>query len=81
MKELQLFRHMARSAASLWYDTRGIMLPYVTVVLVVLVGVSLLAVDGAGRAFSLQTQLENIADAAALLGLPNLIASWYTPAS
>ena len=72
MKELQFFRHIARSAASLWYDTRGVMLPYVTVLLVVLVGVSLLAVDGAGRAFSLQTQLQNIADAAALAGAAEL---------
>jgi hypothetical protein len=39
--------------------------------LVVLVGVSLLALDG-GRSYSLQTQLQNIADAAALAGASQL---------
>src|SRR5712692_1450522 len=72
MKVSQSFRHMGRLATSFWYDTSGIILPYVTVLLVVIVGVSLLALDGAGRAYSLQTQLQNIADAAALAGAAEL---------
>ena len=45
------------------------MLPYVTVMLVVIIGVSLLAVDGS-RFMSLQTQMQNAADALALAGRP-----------
>lgn len=56
---------------ALWHDTSGIMLPYVTVMLVVLIGGSLLAVDGA-RYMSLQTQMQNAADALALVGAREL---------
>lgn len=56
---------------SLWQDTRGIMLPYVTIMLVVLIGCSVLAVDGA-RFMSLQTQMQNAADALALAGAREL---------
>jgi hypothetical protein len=59
------------SAAIFWRDTRGIILPYVTVMLVVIVGVSVLALDGA-RYMSLQTQLQNGADALALAGAAEL---------
>src|SRR5712675_2893431 len=52
-------------------DTRGIILPYVTVMLVVIVGLSVLALDGA-RYMSLQTQLQNGADALALAGAAEL---------
>jgi Flp pilus assembly protein TadG len=52
-------------------DTRGMILPYVTVMLVVIVGVSVLALDGA-RYMSLQTQLQNGADALALAGAAEL---------
>ena len=45
-----------------WDDTNGIILPYVTVMLVVIIGVSVLALDGA-RYMYLQTQLQNGADA------------------
>jgi Flp pilus assembly protein TadG len=55
----------------LWDDTRGLMLPYVTTMLVVIVGVSVLAVDGA-RMVSLQTQLQQAADALALAGAAEL---------
>src|SRR5262245_36811017 len=72
MKVPQLFRRVRRFASLLWHDTSGVMLPYVTGLLVIIVGVSLLALDGAGRAFSLQTQLQNIADAAALAGAAEL---------
>src|SRR5579871_306257 len=52
-------------------DTRGVILPYVTVMLVVVVGVAVLALDG-GRLMSLQTQLQNGADALALAGAAEL---------
>jgi Putative Flp pilus-assembly TadE/G-like len=52
-------------------DTRGVILPYVTIMLVVIIGVSLLALDGA-RYMSLQTQLQNGADALALAGAAEL---------
>src|SRR6266480_3269735 len=58
-------------AQVLWNDTSGIILPYVTMMLVVIVGLSVLAVDGA-RLMSLQTQLQNGADALALAGAAEL---------
>ena len=58
-------------ARDLWDDTEGLMLPYVTAMLVVIVGVSVLAVDGA-RMVSLQTQLQQAADALALAGAAEL---------
>src|ERR1700719_2915742 len=61
----------ARSAVVLWDDTRGIILPYVTLMLVAIVGLSVLALDGA-RIMSLQTQLQNGADALALAGAAEL---------
>jgi hypothetical protein len=61
----------ARAFASFWNDTDGVILPYVTVMLVVIVGVALLALDGA-RYMSLQTQLQNGADALALAGAAEL---------
>jgi Flp pilus assembly protein TadG len=72
MKASRFLRHFGRSATSFWHDTSGVMLPYIAVLLPIIVGVSLLALDGAGRAFSLQTQLQNIADAAALAGAAEL---------
>ena len=59
------------SARALWNDTSGVILPYVTVMLVVIVGLSVLALDGA-RLMSLQTQLQNGADALALAGAAEL---------
>jgi Flp pilus assembly protein TadG len=56
---------------ALWSDTQGLILPYVTIVLVVIIGVAVLAVDGA-RYMSLQTQLQNGADALALAGAAEL---------
>jgi hypothetical protein len=61
----------ARPAVALWHDTRGMILPYVTMMLVVIVGLSVLALDGA-RLMSLQTQLQNAADALALAGAAEL---------
>jgi len=59
------------AAAAFWHDTTGIILPYVTVMLVVIIGVALLALDGA-RYMSLQTQLQDGADALALAGAAEL---------
>lgn len=55
----------------LWTDTDGIILPYVTVLLIVIIGMSALAVDGA-RYVSLQTQLQNGADQLALAAAAEL---------
>ena len=62
---------LAKAARSFWQDTDGIILPYVTVMLVVIVGISLLALDG-GRAISLQSQLQKGADALAIAGAAEL---------
>jgi Flp pilus assembly protein TadG len=58
-------------AGAFWNDTSGVILPYVTVLLVVIIGLSVLALDGA-RLMSLQTQLQNGADAMALAGAAEL---------
>ena len=68
---MRLIVSTRRMFKSLWQDTSGIMLPYVTVMLVVIIGVSLLAVDGA-RYMSLQTQMQTAADALALAGAREL---------
>src|SRR5262249_37350788 len=66
-----LIGKIAQSIRALWSDTDGIILPYVTVMLVVIVGVAVLALDGS-RYMSLQTQLQNGADALALAGAAEL---------
>jgi Putative Flp pilus-assembly TadE/G-like len=63
--------NLARLVVALRSDTRGIILPYVSIMLVVIVGVSVLALDAA-RHMSLQTQLQNGADALALAGAAEL---------
>ena len=60
-----------RMFKSLWRDTSGIMLPYVTIMLVAIIGLALLAVDGS-RYMSLQSQMQNVADALALAGAREL---------
>src|SRR6202047_3398740 len=62
---------IARSIKAFWGDTDGVILPYVTMMLVVVVGVSVLALDGS-RYLSLQTQLQKGADALALAGAAEL---------
>src|SRR5437016_14075872 len=64
-------RRLAAGTRSLWADTEGVILPYVTIMLVVIVGVSVLALDGA-RVVSLQTQLQAGADALSLAGAAEL---------
>src|SRR6478672_5798305 len=62
---------IAQSVKAFWGDTDGVILPYVTLMLVVIIGVSVLALDGS-RYMSLQTQLQNGADALALAGAAEL---------
>ncbi len=62
---------LANLARSFCADTQGLILPYVTMMLIVIIGVSVLALDGA-RFMSLQTQLQNGADALALAGAAEL---------
>jgi len=62
---------LGRFAARLWKDTDGIILPYVTVMLALFVGMSALAID-ATRYMSLQTQLQKAADAAAIAAAEEL---------
>ena len=60
-----------RGAVAFWRDTDGIILPYVTIMLLAIVGLSVLALDGA-RFMSLQTQMQAGADALALAGAAEL---------
>jgi hypothetical protein len=62
---------ITQSIKAFWDDTDGIILPYVTLMLVVIVGLAVLALDGS-RYMSLQTQLQNGADALALAGAAEL---------
>jgi Flp pilus assembly protein TadG len=71
MPNWPVFKKGTRLARAFWNDTSGVILPYVTVMLVVIVGLSVLALDGA-RLMSLQTQLQNGADALALAGAAEL---------
>ncbi|MEW6641882.1 MAG: pilus assembly protein TadG-related protein [Pseudomonadota bacterium] len=58
-------------AARLWKDTDGMVLPYVTVMLTLFVGMGALAIDAA-QYMSLQTQLQKAADAAAIAAAEEL---------
>jgi len=62
---------LARRARAFWSDSDGLMAPYVAVMLPVLVGFSLLALD-ASRRMSLQTQMQAAADSLALAGAREL---------
>jgi len=66
-----VFKKGTQFARAFWDDTTGVILPYVTIMLLVIVGLSVLALDGA-RLMSLQTQLQNGADALALAGAAEL---------
>src|SRR3981081_3461740 len=61
----------ARVASTFWKDKTGLILPYVTIMLIVIVGISVLALDGA-RYMSLQSQLQAGVDALALAGAAEL---------
>ena len=71
MTRLNYSERVVRLAKSLWKDTSGIMLPYVTIMLVAFFGLGLLAVDGS-RYMSLQTQMQAAADGLALAGAAEL---------
>jgi Flp pilus assembly protein TadG len=71
VSRLTTIKHIILCIKKFGGDTGGIILPYVTVMLVVIIGVALLALDGA-RYMSLQTQLQNGADALALAGAAEL---------
>ena len=62
---------LTAAAVAFSSDTSGIILPYVTLMLIAIVGLAVLALDGA-RYMSLQTQLQNGADALALAGAAEL---------
>jgi Flp pilus assembly protein TadG len=64
-------RGVGQAVAAFWHDTSGLMLPYMTTVLLALFGFSLLAIDGS-RYMSLQTQMQAAADALALAGAREL---------
>jgi Flp pilus assembly protein TadG len=54
-----------------WDDREGVILPYVALMLIAIIGLSALALD-ASRLMSVQTQLQNAADALALAGAAEL---------
>jgi Flp pilus assembly protein TadG len=60
-----------KSLQRFWEDRDGAILPYVAIMLVVIFGLSALAID-ASRLMSVQTQLQNAADALALAGAAEL---------
>lgn len=64
-------RRTAIHLLTLWNDTSGVILPYVTLMLVVIIGMAALALDGA-RFMGLQTQLQNAVDALAIAGAAEL---------
>jgi Flp pilus assembly protein TadG len=60
-----------RRAKNIWQDEDGVVLPYVAITLIAIVGLAALAID-ASRLMSVQSQLQNAADALALAGAAEL---------
>jgi hypothetical protein len=60
-----------RQAKTLRQDEAGVVLPYVAITLIAIIGLAALAID-ASRLMSVQTQLQNAADALALAGAAEL---------
>ena len=60
-----------RYAKKTWQDESGVVLPYVAITLIAIVGLAALAID-ASRLMSVQSQLQNAADALALAGAAEL---------
>jgi len=58
-------------AQKIWQDERGVVLPYVAITLIAIVALAALAID-ASRLMSVQSQLQNAADALALAGAAEL---------
>ena len=65
------YRPSAAFAKQFWSDSDGVILPYVAIMLGVIIGLSALALDGS-RLMSVQTQLQNGADALAVAGAAEL---------
>jgi Flp pilus assembly protein TadG len=65
------FERLRRFVGVFRADTSGIILPYVTLLLVVFVGLGALALDG-GRYMSMSTQMQEVADSLALAGAREL---------
>lgn len=61
----------SRFAKKFWQSEDGVVLPYVAITLIAIVGLAALAID-AGRLMSVQSQLQNAADALALAGAAEL---------
>jgi Flp pilus assembly protein TadG len=61
----------AKFARKFWSDSDGVILPYAAITLGVIIGLSALVLDGT-RLMSVQTQLQNGADALALAGAAEL---------
>jgi Flp pilus assembly protein TadG len=59
------------NAKRFWADHDGAVLPYVAIMLIAIIGLAALAIDGS-RLMSVQTQLQNAADALALAGAAEL---------
>lgn len=68
------FGRYSNAARRLWRDEDGIVLPYVTIMLIAIIGLSGLALD-ASRMRSLKTQMQAGADALALAGARELDGS------
>jgi Flp pilus assembly protein TadG len=58
-------------AREIWVDRRGVILPYVAIMLGVIIGLSALALDGS-RIMTVQSQMQSAADALALAGAAEL---------
>jgi Flp pilus assembly protein TadG len=67
----RIVRKLSASAAAFCRDTSGVILPYVTMMITAIMAVSVLAIDGS-RYMSLQSQLQNGADALALVAAAEL---------
>src|SRR5229473_4846425 len=66
-----LIMRLRRFVTAFRHNTSGVILPYVTLLMVVFVGLGALALDG-GRFMSMQTQMQGVADALALAGAREL---------
>jgi Flp pilus assembly protein TadG len=68
---IALYMRLRRPVVRFLEDTSGVILPYVTILLTVFIGLGALALD-AGRMMSTQTQMQAAADALALVGAREL---------
>src|SRR4051812_38575638 len=66
-----LITRLSRFVTAFRDDTSGVILPYVTMLMLVFVGLGALALDG-GRYMSMQTQMQAVADGLALAGAREL---------